>query len=368
MPLDNDEIRKILDISEEFASDGYTRLSHIARLTNLGISSIYKSADILGFNYELNPNTKILNAHIFLILKNITDHSGNYECQEAGVLKGFGSLLRMIENPLYKGVNYEQDINYLQSKIFKSNNSIFKYLPFNINTIASLENSYIYHSKVADFNDPFDCNARLLGKIMRKDTYPEEAAIPVADFITHVGISCFSKTNSSILMWSHYAEKHSGICIEYSSYELNLKSNDYSQGLNKSFHQKLLKNVFSVFNKLYEVEYFSTLKKHTVIQSRKGLFNTINHLFLTKYTDWSYEQEVRRVIYLESADNVGDRMFYHEPRLIKAIYFGALANDSTIEHVCRIAKDKYKNKIKLFRSVLSSSVFGIEFVPIDNFE
>ena len=28
-------------------------------------------------------------------------------------------------------------------------------------------------------------------------------------------ISCFSETNSSILMWSHYAKSHTGFCIEY---------------------------------------------------------------------------------------------------------------------------------------------------------
>nr|WP_312983761.1 DUF2971 domain-containing protein [Clostridioides sp.] len=35
------------------------------------------------------------------------------------------------------------------------------------------------------------------------------------------GIASFSENNNSILMWSHYANNHSGLCFEYDSLELD---------------------------------------------------------------------------------------------------------------------------------------------------
>ena len=34
------------------------------------------------------------------------------------------------------------------------------------------------------------------------------------------GIACFSETYDSLLMWSHYADYHRGICLEYSYEEI----------------------------------------------------------------------------------------------------------------------------------------------------
>jgi hypothetical protein len=39
-------------------------------------------------------------------------------------------------------------------------------------------------------------------------------------------ISCFSDTNRNILMWSHYADYHQGICISLRSYKRTFKLNE----------------------------------------------------------------------------------------------------------------------------------------------
>jgi len=48
----------------------------------------------------------------------------------------------------------------------------------------------------------------------------------IKQFNTGIGaalrIACFSECNDSILMWSHYADHHKGICIEYETRLLSL--------------------------------------------------------------------------------------------------------------------------------------------------
>ena len=50
-----------------------------------------------------------------------------------------------------------------------------------------------------------ECNA------MAKEMFGEIRKMPGKFFLT----TCLSETSSSILMWSHYADKHTGFCIEY---------------------------------------------------------------------------------------------------------------------------------------------------------
>ncbi len=37
----------------------------------------------------------------------------------------------------------------------------------------------------------------------------------ISQFLNNSSISCFSETNNDFLMWSHYANSHSGICLEF---------------------------------------------------------------------------------------------------------------------------------------------------------
>ena len=39
------------------------------------------------------------------------------------------------------------------------------------------------------------------------------------------GVTCFSESNDSLLMWSHYAQNHQGICVEYELLRFNSELN-----------------------------------------------------------------------------------------------------------------------------------------------
>ena len=42
-------------------------------------------------------------------------------------------------------------------------------------------------------------------------------------------VSCFGSSFDSVLMWSHYAEKHRGVCIEYEIEDKDFKMVNYSE-------------------------------------------------------------------------------------------------------------------------------------------
>lgn len=132
------------------------------------------------------------------------------------------------------------------------------------------------------FNDPYDClydNFRiefgykeiksLIDKIPEKFK-PQESELQDAilknnnifDISYFYSMSCFSETKENILMWSHYARNHSGVCLEF------------------RFEDELLKNI----------------KPITYVDKKYNLEKTTpDKAILLKYEDWRYEKEWRYV-------------------------------------------------------------------------
>lgn len=88
---------------------------------------------------------------------------------------------------------------------------------------------------------------------------------------TKYGISCFSKTYNEILMWSHYADNHNGICIEVEIDDL------------------LCSKI-----KIKDIEYKKNIQM--LLRDDETTPDAIE-LLSKKITKWSYEKEVRAFCY-----------------------------------------------------------------------
>ncbi|MDD3772392.1 MAG: DUF2971 domain-containing protein, partial [Weeksellaceae bacterium] len=109
--------------------------------------------------------------------------------------------------------------------------TIFKYFNFDLKDLSkdkkleSFRENYLWFSKPKFFNDPFDCNMEVIkyynNFLNSINTIAEKADDLIINSTKEFGICCFSKTNNNIHMWSHYADSHKGICIEYDSSEFN---------------------------------------------------------------------------------------------------------------------------------------------------
>jgi hypothetical protein len=185
---------------------------------------------------------------------------------------------------------------------------IYKYLPISDGSKAILNQGTLKFSSSDDFNDPFDCittydidasmkyfesrkdiflrasshlklspSQRIENK--RKMYYGIKRSLASGEFhndiIKRLGICCFSKKSDNILMWSHYAENHTGFVIEF---DVNF---DEPMTHYDDIESKLIG---------YDIIYQNDMP---IIKAGKGDFESVKDVFLTKSLDWSYEDEYR---------------------------------------------------------------------------
>ena len=135
---------------------------------------------------------------------------------------------------------------------------LYKFRSLGENEISNVERIFthgeLYFSPVSKFNDPFDCKPRYewngseneikvflqrflarnepllqdgalqeeLGSMTKWLINPKniQKTMPMADAylrseLDKLGVCCFAEDWSHVLMWSHYAEKHTGICLRF---------------------------------------------------------------------------------------------------------------------------------------------------------
>ena len=145
-------------------------------------------------------------------------------------------------------------------------------------------------------------------------------------------ISCFSEINTSIIMWSHYACKHKGFCIEY-----NIKEDISSVHFYPVFYEK----------KLFDLTKYLLVKKEE--------FNNFALLIacLTKSKEWEYEKEWRLIPFYV----VDKGTEWHMPKPT-ALYVGAKANPDDEQWLKGFAQD---NRIHFYKEKIDEKEFKIYF-------
>lgn len=161
-------------------------------------------------------------------------------------------------------------------------------------------------SDPTSFNDPYDCAMSLdmksyhkrnsdfhsivrdvmLGKKDKSEILMDKPPIPgwamnVAneEFKAEqrkYGVCCFSETNLSILMWSHYADNHKGVCIEFEFPEDSLEKSELSK---VNYSNEFPKFKFDDYRGL----------------SKEDVQKNIRQLITVKAKDWEYEKEWRLI-------------------------------------------------------------------------
>ena len=199
--------------------------------------------------------------------------------------------------------------------------TLYSYVPFDKNTIDAIVQDYKYANEIFDFNDPTDPTIKLI-----------KGTKEMTEIFKNIRIACFSTSPLNVLMYSHYTDKHKGICIEYDFSDFDTENTS-----------------------LLEVKYKEELKIDSEIaQIMMKSDNDINEeisfldLFRTKHLNWEYEKEYRVMTY-----DV-DKIY----RPIKAIYLGKDFPKDNIELIKKLIEDK---DITLYQVALHEhNVFRLE--------
>lgn len=134
---------------------------------------------------------------------------------------------------------------------------------------------------LAELNDPFEFLGVDLRDIKLRHVL-QEAKENVA---ATVGLLCFSRNRHNPVLWSHYAARHSGICLGFEAPDDHLH-----------------RVVYSRRRVVLELE---QLKMHAIDKA------TVMRFLFTKYSHWRYEAEAR--IFVNLRDSVSENGLYFEP-------------------------------------------------------
>lgn len=184
---------------------------------------------------------------------------------------------------------------------------LYKYLPDTFPLENHITSPSIKLCSITDLNDPFEGQMTkkaldmIYNKMLRQakdlpasSPYMESKEIFsfAWDFLLKtLCISSFSETQRNLLMWSHYASQHKGICIGYDA-EMLLAESDYHE----------LKKV-NYDTTIFEPELLNDLEKLNDIFS-PDFKPFLDRLVTTKSNDWSYEKEHRYISNAESATRI----------------------------------------------------------------
>ncbi len=182
-----------------------------------------------------------------------------------------------------------------------------------------------------------------------KEEFTNEIIQKVKDARNNALISCFSKRYDSILMWSHYGDKHKGICIEFDRPEKDFIDVKYSKKRCKFDLEDTTRRVLGYM-----------LSNEEVDVNDKGLIRCISEPFIVKSLDWQYEEEVRCILSPNSEGViVGDELsLYTMPTRITKIYIGCKVDTKSNEYeeLLRIANERNIEIVKLTESETTFSL------------
>lgn len=242
--------------------------------------------------------------------------------------------------------------------------SLFKYSSFSKYIIQNLISNSLSLSLIATFNDC--CDSRMsFGdiKCIANKEYQADRSIalsagyePVisieqwqehiaeeqkayADFCSDSHCVCFSSTNTSTLLWSHYSDNNRGICVEY-DFE-KIKNNPLYSCL---FPVCYTQNPINVYDLVRNTQEESCSIELGVLIS-----------VLNKAQCWSYEKEWRLVLLNETLGKQNVEKYITANNLIQAqsIILGCNFLDNFIPELNRDAQQGVNNAFLLLQAMVA---------------
>lgn len=276
-------------------------------------------------------------------------------------------------------------------------NLFFKYMPINENMLKVLKNQELYFSHSSEFNDPFDSKLDLIWRGKIEDWYrfylklenknPVEVKYIIdkciengilkkkkGDILLHPQnkgfktinenmqltenldfprVCCFSKDKNNILMWSHYANEHNGICLCFNSEQID---NGNFLILDSSLHL------------LFRVVYDENLPKQVNMLSNYEPEKLVAFLH-TKHSSWEYETEYRLILWGEDFHGKFTKSFRKED--LEGIIFGLKTPIEDIGKVYDIIKPNYLQegiKVNFYKAQEIKGKYAIYVKKIDSLD
>jgi hypothetical protein len=173
------------------------------------------------------------------------------------------------------------------------------------------------------------------------------------------GVLSLAQVCDNITMWSHYSKDHSGFVIEFNSE-------------NEFFNRR--KKPHDPIRCLHEVKYETVrpdIKLYNRELSEDEMLNYLaEKILLTKSIHWAYEQELRIILPLDETakmiekENQRIHLHYFESSVIKAVYLGVNASETTHKQLTTILSQPRYQHVTLHHGSLNPTHYKIDFTPV----
>ena len=242
--------------------------------------------------------------------------------------------------------------------------NIVKFFSYNNYFLEGIANHTLFFNNIYNFNDPFegifrykassDFNAfskflqAHFSQLAKHAKYYFENKGEFEKILNknfewrfkNNAVCCFSEESqeTEILMWSHYADNHKGVCVKYDTEYLDFMPKE------KIVDGSLITNPNGPFKVNYSSKYLDL----------DPLQKELNHnTFLsTKFEKWKNEKEQRYI-----AARAGNYLF--ERKSVLQIIFGLRTSSEAKETIIKLAKKEYP-KVEFQQVTLVENSFDIK--------
>jgi hypothetical protein len=217
---------------------------------------------------------------------------------------------------------------------------VYKFLPANC-ALDDLLKRRLKISTFGDMNDPFE----LYGV---RFSNPDVQSLLASHSQLNHGVLCFSRNWSNPMLWSHYADKHKGICLGFQ---------------------------ISASDRVYEPRYVESrceLDSEAMLEAAapgdylkesdprfKAAKEITQKMLMTKYNGWKYEDEVRIFIALKEEQKDDNSYFAGFDENIQPNMLITGPRCTIVMKDVKTAVGGYAPPVKLIRAILSPDSFKV---------
>lgn len=273
--------------------------------------------------------------------------------------------------------------NYLKflkfNKNEKAQNLLIDEIFKNVNKVLEKQEKLWTHDIIEIINESIEKTETDI--VFNSHKFQTELERVTNKFLKNSYVTCFSKTNNEFLMWSHYASKHSGICLEFNIDSGVFPFESYHRNFDKTKvkgSKRIIewdsKTSIRMSGNLKKVDYkneqpyvnfynFAPVFENEDDCDLLGLSKSWTHdyarelvwVFSTKTKSWEYEKEYRLIDINFDKPKIPEKRIRHFPiEALNAVYFGVNTPKKIRERIYVTLSKKY-SEIRFFESRLNGT-------------